>query len=77
VRSDHRRRHRERRQDLRRDLLSQGRGPAPCGEAHDTLCSALQGGGTAIGDWTCKTDPSGDPVAACTSTSGRTIQASG
>jgi hypothetical protein len=51
--------------------------PAPCGEAHDTLLSALQGSGTTIGAWTCKTDPSGDPVASCTSTGGRTIVASG
>ena len=51
--------------------------PAGCGEAHSTLLSALQGGGTTIGDWTCKTDPSGNPVASCTSTGGRTIQASG
>jgi hypothetical protein len=51
--------------------------PAACGEAHDTLLSALQGGGTSIGDWTCKTDPSGNPVASCTSTGGRSIQATG
>jgi len=52
-------------------------GPAHCGEAHDVLLSALQGSGTTIGDWTCKTDPSGDPVASCTSTGGRSIQAAG
>ena len=51
--------------------------PAACGEAHDVLLSALQGSGTTIGDWTCKTDPSGDPVASCTSTGGRSIKASG
>ncbi len=52
-------------------------GPADCGEAHDVLLSALQGSGTTIGDWTCKTDPSEDPVASCTSTGGRSIQAAG
>ena len=52
-------------------------GPAHCGEAHDVLLSALQGSGTTIGDWTCKTDPSGDQVASCTSTGGRSIQAAG
>jgi hypothetical protein len=51
--------------------------PTDCGEAHDVLLSALQGSGTTIGDWSCKTDPSGDPVASCTSTGGRSIQASG
>ncbi len=51
--------------------------PAGCGQAHDVLLSALQGSGTTIGDWACKTDPSGDPVASCTSTGGRWIQASG
>jgi hypothetical protein len=51
--------------------------PADCGEAHNVLLSALQGSGTTIGDWTCKTDPSGDPIASCTSTGGRSIQASG
>jgi hypothetical protein len=51
--------------------------PADCGEAHDVLLSALQGSGTTIGDWACKTDPSGDPIASCTSTGGRSIQASG
>jgi hypothetical protein len=51
--------------------------PADCGEAHDTLLSALQGSGTTIGDWTCKTDPSGTTVASCTSTGGRRIQATG
>jgi hypothetical protein len=51
--------------------------PAGCGEAHSVLLSALQGGGTTIGDWTCKTAPSGSPVASCTSTGGRTIQATG
>jgi hypothetical protein len=51
--------------------------PADCGEAHDVLLSALQGSGTTIGDWTCKTNPSGNPIATCTSTGGRSIQASG
>ena len=51
--------------------------PAACGEAHSVLLSALQGSGTSVGDWTCKTNPSGDPVATCTSTGGRSIQAAG
>ena len=51
--------------------------PAACSEAHSVLLSALQGGGTRIGDWSCRTDPSGNPVASCTSTGGRSIQATG
>jgi hypothetical protein len=51
--------------------------PAACGEAHSVLLSALQGSGTTVGRWTCKTDPSGDPIASCTSTGGRSIQATG
>ena len=51
--------------------------PADCGEAHSVLLSALQGGGTTIGDWTCKTNPSGSVIATCTSTGGRSIRASG
>jgi hypothetical protein len=51
--------------------------PADCGEAHSVLLTALQGSGTTVGDWTCRTDPSGDPVASCTSTGGRSIQAAG
>jgi hypothetical protein len=51
--------------------------PVDCGEAHNVLLSALQGSGTTIGDWTCKTDPSGNPIASCTSTGGRSIRASG
>jgi hypothetical protein len=51
--------------------------PAACGEAHSILLSALQGSDTTVDDWICKTDPSGDPVASCTSTGGRSIQASG
>jgi pyruvate/2-oxoglutarate dehydrogenase complex dihydrolipoamide acyltransferase (E2) component len=51
--------------------------PAACDEAHSTLLSALQGGGTSIDEWTCKTNPSGNPVATCTSTGGRSIQATG
>jgi len=49
--------------------------PAACGEAHSVLLSALQGQGTSIGDWTCKTNPSGTMVARCTSAGGRTIHA--
>ncbi len=50
--------------------------PAGCGEAHSVLLSALQGGGTTIGDWTCKTNPSGSVIASCTSsTGGRSIKA--
>jgi hypothetical protein len=52
--------------------------PAACGEAHSVLLSALQGGGTTIGRWTCKIDPAGTIVASCTSsTGGRSIQAKG
>jgi hypothetical protein len=51
--------------------------PAGCSEAHSVLLSALQGQGTTIGAWTCKTNPSGSPIASCTSTGGRSIQASG
>ena len=51
--------------------------PAACGEAHSTLLAALQGGGSSIGEWTCKTDPSWNPIATCTSTGGRSIQATG
>jgi hypothetical protein len=51
--------------------------PAACGEAHSVLLSALQGQGTTIGDWSCKTNPSGTTVATCTSTGGRSIQATG
>ena len=51
--------------------------PAACGEAHSVLLSALQGSGTTVGNWTCNTDPSGDPIASCTSTGGRSIQATG
>src|SRR5829696_7817443 len=51
--------------------------PAGCGEAHDILLSALQESGTSIGDWSCKTDSSGDPIASCTSTGDRSIQAAG
>jgi hypothetical protein len=51
--------------------------PADCGEAHDVLLSALQGSGTTIGDWTCETNPSGNPIATCASAGGRSIQATG
>ncbi len=51
--------------------------PADCGEAHSVLLSALSGGGTAVGDWRCKTDPSGATIATCTSTGGRKIAARG
>jgi hypothetical protein len=51
--------------------------PADCGEAHSVLLSTLQGQGTTIGDWSCKTNPSGTTVASCTSTGGRSIQATG
>jgi hypothetical protein len=51
--------------------------PAGCSEAHSVLLSALQGQGTTIGAWTCKTNLSGSPIASCTSTGGRSIQASG
>lgn len=51
--------------------------PAGCGEAHSVLLSALQGSGTTVGDWTCKRNPSGSPIASCTSTGGRSIQATG
>jgi hypothetical protein len=50
--------------------------PADCTEAHSILLSALSGSGT-TSDWNCKTDPSGSPIATCTSTGGRSIQASG
>jgi pyruvate/2-oxoglutarate dehydrogenase complex dihydrolipoamide acyltransferase (E2) component len=49
--------------------------PAACGEAHSVLLSALQGQGTTIGHWTCKTNPTGSTVATCTSTGRRSIQA--
>jgi hypothetical protein len=51
--------------------------PAGCTEAHSVLLSALTGGGTTVGDWTCKTNPSGTTVATCTSNGGRSIQAAG
>jgi hypothetical protein len=51
--------------------------PAGCAQAHSVLLSALQGQGTTIGGWTCKTDPGGTTVASCTSTGGRSIQATG
>jgi 1,4-alpha-glucan branching enzyme len=51
--------------------------PADCSEAHSVLLSALQGQGTTIGDWSCKTNLSGSPIASCTSTGGRSIQATG
>jgi hypothetical protein len=50
--------------------------PADCGEAHSVLLSALSGSGTTVGDWTCKTNPSGPTIATCTSNGGRTITAS-
>jgi hypothetical protein len=51
--------------------------PAGCGEARSVLLSALNGGGTTIGEWSCTTDPSGPTIASCTSEGGRKILARG
>jgi O-antigen ligase len=51
--------------------------PIDCAKAQSILLSALNGGGPAIGEWSCTTNPAGAPIATCTSVDGRKLQAGG
>jgi hypothetical protein len=48
--------------------------PAGCDGARSVLLSALNGGETTVGAWSCATNPAGPTVATCTS-GARRIQA--
>jgi O-antigen ligase len=54
-----------------------GGNPIDCARAQSILLSALNGGGTAIGEWSCTTNPTGATIATCTSVGGRKLQAGG
>jgi putative inorganic carbon (HCO3(-)) transporter len=55
-----------------------GGSPIDCAKAQSILLTALNGGGdTAIGEWSCTTDPAGSTIATCTTIRGRKIQAGG
>ena len=51
--------------------------PIDCARAQSIVLSALNGGDTAIGEWSCTTNPAGSAIAACTSIRGRKIEAHG
>jgi putative inorganic carbon (HCO3(-)) transporter len=51
--------------------------PIDCARAQSIVLSALNGGDTAIGEWSCTTNPAGSAIAACTSIRGRKIEAGG
>jgi putative inorganic carbon (HCO3(-)) transporter len=55
-----------------------GGSPIGCARAQSILLTALNGGGnTAIGEWSCTTNPAGSTIATCTTVRGQKIQAGG
>ena len=58
-------------------LTSSDRGgnPIGCARAQSILLSVLNGGDTAVGEWSCTIDPAGSTIAMCISIGGRKIQA--
>jgi putative inorganic carbon (HCO3(-)) transporter len=55
-----------------------GGNPIGCTRAQSILLSALNGvGDTAIGEWSCTTNPAGSTIATCTTVRGQKIQAGG
>jgi O-antigen ligase len=54
-----------------------GGNPTDCTTAHSILLSALNSGGSTIGEWSCTTNPVGATIATCTSVGGRKLQAGG
>jgi putative inorganic carbon (hco3(-)) transporter len=54
-----------------------GGNPIDCARAQSILLSALNGGGAAVGEWSCTTNPAGATIATCTSVDGRKLQAGG
>jgi hypothetical protein len=52
--------------------------PIGCARAQSILLTALNGGGdSAIGEWSCTTNPAGSTIATCTTVRGQKIQAGG
>lgn len=51
--------------------------PIDCTRAQSIVLSALSGGGTKIGEWSCTTNPAGTTIATCISAAGGRIRAGG